>query len=67
VERSEAPADRRVKRLVLTEAGRNLIEQGIAARSLWIENLAKALNPKQQEQVIAALELLTEAAQQTEE
>lgn len=67
VERSEAPADRRVKRLVLTQAGRTLIEQGIAARSRWIENLAHALNPKQQEQVVAALELLTEAARQTEE
>jgi DNA-binding MarR family transcriptional regulator len=67
IERSEALADRRVKRLALTAKGKALIEQGFAVRSGWMESLAHALSPEQQEQVIAALVLLTEAAQRTEE
>ena len=67
IERSEAISDRRVKQLALTQQGRTLIEQGIAARSQWIESLAHALIPEQQEQVIAALTLLTEAARHTED
>jgi len=67
IERREDPEDRRLKRLALTSKGQTLMEQGIAARGKWIESLTEALNPEQQEMVIAALTLLTEAARLTED
>jgi len=67
IERSEDLQDRRLKRLALSKKGQYVMEQGIAARSKWIESLTNALNPEQQEMVITSLTLLTEAARITEE
>ena len=67
IERTEDPEDRRAKRLVLTQKGRTLIEEGVEARSKWIESLTDALTPEQQNMIISALTLLTEAARQTKE
>ena len=67
IERTEDPEDRRAKRLALTQKGRALIEKGIEARSKWIEGLTDALTPEQQNMIISALTLLTEAAQKTKE
>ena len=67
IERTEDPEDRRAKRLALTQKGRALIEKGIEARSKWIEGLTYALTPEQQNMIISALTLLTEAAQKTKE
>ncbi len=65
VERSEDPHDRRVKQLSLTDSGRDLMEEGISARSCWLQDLAQALTPEQQHMIIEALQLLTRAAQDT--
>ena len=65
IERTEDPDDRRTKRLALTEDGRSAIEKSIEARSKWIEGLTNALDPDQQKMIIAALTLLTAAAQKT--
>lgn len=65
--RTEDPSDRRVKQVTLTEQGRNLIQQGIEARRKWIEGLTDALTPEQQNMIISALTLLTEAARKTKE
>jgi DNA-binding MarR family transcriptional regulator len=67
IERTEDPVDRRAKRLALTEKGRVLIEKGIDARSKWIEGLTDALTLEQQNMIISALTLLTEAARKTKE
>ena len=67
IERTEAPDDRRTKRLALTQKGRVLIEQGIEARSKWIEGLMDVLTSDQQNMIISALTLLTDAAQKTKE
>jgi DNA-binding MarR family transcriptional regulator len=67
IERTEDPVDRRAKRLSLTEKGRVLIEKGIEARSKWIESLTDALTAEQQNMIISALTLLTEAARKTKE
>ena len=67
IERTEDPEDRRAKRLALTQKGRVLIEKGIEARSKWIEGLTDALTPEQQNMIISALTLLTDAAQKTKE
>jgi DNA-binding MarR family transcriptional regulator len=67
IERTEDPEDRRAKRLALTQKGRKLIEMGIEARSKWIEGITDALTSEQQEMIISALTLITEAAQKTNE
>jgi DNA-binding MarR family transcriptional regulator len=64
LERSEDPLDRRVKQITVTAKGRRLIQDAIAARGRWMEELTTALDPDQQELVIAALTLLTRAARQ---
>ena len=67
IERTEDPEDRRAKRLALTQKGRTLIEKGVEVRSQWIEGLTDALTPEQQNMIISALTLLTEAARKTKE
>jgi DNA-binding MarR family transcriptional regulator len=67
IERTEDPEDRRTKRLALTQKGRAIIEQGIQARSQWIESVTNTFNPEQQAMIISALTLLTEAAQKAKE
>ena len=67
IQRSEDPDDRRARPLALTQAGQAVIEKGIEARSQWIEGLTEALAPPQQDMIIAALTLLTEAARKTED
>jgi DNA-binding MarR family transcriptional regulator len=65
--RTEDPDDRRAKRLVLTQKGRELVEKGIEARSKWIEGLTDALTPEEQVLITSALHLLTEAARKIED
>ncbi len=64
VQRQEDPQDRRIKRLELTPHGRDLIQKGLEARTQWLENLAQSLPLDQQQTVLVALTLLTEAARQ---
>ncbi len=64
LERSENPRDRRLKQIVLTSRGRELIEASLRERQSWIEELSQRLTPEQQEAVIASLDLLTIAAQE---
>jgi DNA-binding MarR family transcriptional regulator len=66
VERTEDPEDRRAKRLALTAKGRAVIEKGIKARSKWVEGLTETLTPEQQDSIISALTLLTDAARKIE-
>jgi DNA-binding MarR family transcriptional regulator len=67
IERTEDPTDRRAKRLALTQAGIALIEKRIEARSQWLEQLTETLTEEQQEMIISALTLLTNAARITDE
>lgn len=64
LERSEDPNDRRFKQVTLTQAGKSLVESGIEARQKWMERLTSTLTTEQQQMIVAALTLLTEAAQQ---
>ena len=63
--RSEDPVDRRVKRLTLTPQGENLVERSFEARRRWMDELTGVLPLEQQEEIAAALAILTEAAQKT--
>jgi DNA-binding MarR family transcriptional regulator len=67
VERTEDLVDRRLKKLRLTSKGHSLISSGIAKRSQWIEGLTEAFSTEEQEMIISALTLLTDAALKTED
>jgi DNA-binding MarR family transcriptional regulator len=60
--RSEDPVDRRMKQLVLTSKGRQVLQESIRARQNWFEHLAGVLSASEKEQVMAALKLLIERA-----
>ena len=62
LKRSEDPVDRRVKTLALTSKGKALVLDSIEARRRWMEDLTTALAPDQEQQIIAALTMLTQAA-----
>ena len=66
IERTEDPVDRRTRRLALTPKGKTIIDEGIEARSKWVQGVTDALNPEQQQMIVSALTLLTEAARKTD-
>jgi DNA-binding MarR family transcriptional regulator len=66
VERSEDAADRRVKNIRLTDHGRQMVEQGIAARRRWLTDLGEAFGPAEQEQFAGMLARLSQAARRLE-
>jgi DNA-binding MarR family transcriptional regulator len=64
VSRAEDPDDRRVKRIELTEKGRQVIEGGIRARQEWVNDLAEALTQDEKNRLISDLETLIQKARQ---
>jgi len=62
VTRSEAPHDRRVKQITLTEKGRQALDESVQARQRWLEDLAHSLTQAEKEQLVAALKILIEKA-----
>ncbi|MFH1632768.1 MAG: MarR family transcriptional regulator [Chloroflexota bacterium] len=60
--RSEDPHDRRVKHIVLTDQGRQVLEEGILARQGWLGDLADSLSASEKEQIMAALQILIDKA-----
>lgn len=66
VERGPDPADRRARRVTLTERGRALVEASIAARQAWMVDLFDKLPAEERPAVTRALRVLTEAAEALE-
>ncbi len=58
--RNEDPHDRRLKSIVLTERGQQILRDSIHARQRWLKNLAEAVDPADRPQVQAALQILIE-------
>jgi DNA-binding MarR family transcriptional regulator len=56
--RTEDPHDRRAKHLVLTDKGRQILQETIHARQGWLTELADTLSDGEKEQIIAALNVL---------
>lgn len=67
LERTEDPADRRAKRIALTDKGQAMIGMSIRARQKWLDDLDDALNAEEKAQVIAALHILLEKSLQVDE
>jgi DNA-binding MarR family transcriptional regulator len=67
VERTEDAADRRVKDICLSEAGRNLVRASENARKAWLDELAASYEPEEQAQLSQALQRLIDTALRQEE
>jgi DNA-binding MarR family transcriptional regulator len=65
--RSEDPHDRRVKQIVLTEKGKQLLEGSWQVRQSWFEDLVGMLSRDEQEKVTVALTILIEKVNQLEQ
>ena len=65
--RSEDPHDRRVKQLILTDKGRQIIQESLHARQSWLDDLAGTLSPGEKEQVITSLNILIDKVNQLEQ
>jgi DNA-binding MarR family transcriptional regulator len=66
LERSTDPNDRRVKQLELTPLGSRLLEDSIEARVQWMAGMTTVLSPAEQETIVSALDILTDAATRLE-
>ncbi len=66
VTRSEDPSDRRVKLIVLTEKGHQILHEGNLANRSWLEDLARSMDEDEQDQVRNAVLILIEKARQFE-
>jgi DNA-binding MarR family transcriptional regulator len=60
--RSEDPSDRRVKQIILTDKGRQVLHDSIRARQGWLSDLAETLSDSEKEAIIAALNILIDKA-----
>lgn len=56
--RLEDPEDRRAKLIELTPEGQRILDEGIRARQIWLEQLAETLSESEKQAVAAALQLL---------
>ena len=65
--RTEDPDDRRNKRIILTDKGRQTVAETMHARQMWIMDLEKKLNQNEKDQIISALEILTAKTRLLEE
>ena len=56
--RTEDPKDRRGKRIVLTDKGNRVLEDGIRARQRWLDDITATLSDDEKETIMVALEIL---------
>jgi DNA-binding MarR family transcriptional regulator len=67
IRRDEDPADRRAKKLTLTEKGAQTLQEGIHARQGWLQDLSATLSAAEKEQVAAALKILIAKTRQMDD
>ena len=63
IQRTEDPEDRRVKQIILTKQGCQVLEEGLRARQDWLIDLVGALSSEEKAQVTSALEILISKAE----
>jgi len=66
IQRTEDPDDRRVKQIVLTKKGCQVLEDGMRARQGWLTDLADELSENEKEQITSALSLMITKTKQLE-
>ncbi|MGB2965217.1 MAG: MarR family transcriptional regulator [Anaerolineales bacterium] len=67
IQRTEDPDDRRVKQIVLTKKGCQVLEEGTHARQGWLDELSENLSAEEKEQIATALDIMINKANQLEE
>ena len=60
--RTESPTDRRARLVNLSERGKMVVEDGIAARRKWISELVETFSPEQKVSAAKVLKMLNEHA-----
>ncbi|MCJ7715250.1 MAG: MarR family transcriptional regulator [Anaerolineales bacterium] len=65
--RTEDPTDRRVKQIVLTKKGCQVLEESTRARQGWLEGLSDCLSDEEKKQITAALNIMINKADQLED
>jgi DNA-binding MarR family transcriptional regulator len=60
--RSEDPGDRRVKQVVLTDKGLQVLQESIRARQSWLNDLADTLSDSEKQVIITGLNILIDKA-----
>jgi DNA-binding MarR family transcriptional regulator len=63
--RSEDPSDRRVKQIILTDKGLQVLQESMRTRQNWLYDLAETLSNSEKETITAALDVLIDRAQHT--
>jgi DNA-binding MarR family transcriptional regulator len=66
VTRTEDPRDRRVKQIVLTEHGKQVVQGCMRASRGWLDEVSASLSPAEQEQAVAVLNILVARANQVQ-
>ena len=66
ISRSEDPSDRRGKLIGMTDKGRQILHEGNLANRTWLEELARSMNPEEQELVNNAIVILIDKARDLE-
>ena len=64
IERSEDPNDRRVKKLLLTEKGCQVLDEGLRAQKGWLIEFNNSLSGEEKQQITAAMKIMIEKANQ---
>ena len=67
ITRSVDPSDRRVKQIVLTAKGLQVLQESIRARQRWLNDLSGALPAPEKERIVASLKALIREARRTGE
>jgi DNA-binding MarR family transcriptional regulator len=65
--RNEDPNDRRVKQIILTRKGHQILEKGIHARQGWLDDLAQTLSDSEKETVMEGMEILINKVNQLDQ
>ena len=64
IERSEDPDDRRVKKLLLTKKGCQVLEEGLRAQKGWLIEFNNSLSGEEKQQITASMQLMIDKANQ---
>ncbi len=62
--RSEDPGDRRVKHIMLSDKGHQILEGSIRARTSWLKDVFENLSPSEKDRIALALDALIDKASQ---
>ena len=65
--RTEDPQDRRVKQLVLTDKGCQIMQESVRARQGWLDDLVSGLSANQKERIASAVRILIEKNNQLDQ